>query len=101
VVRQRGEVGIALRVDLLVAVHQGDGRELVEDDQDDGRRRADVPALDMWVLDKDELRRVRAEEEQREENERRGSQDGQERADGRRLTVEQRAESSGRRRDDE
>ena len=60
-----------------------------------------MPALDVRVLDEHELGRVRAEEEQREEDKRCGSQDGQERADRPRLPVEQRAESSGRGRDDE
>ena len=75
------EVREPLGVDCAVALLEVDHRELVEEQEDDGRRRAHADRSRLRVTARDhELRGRRVEQEEREKEERRRPEHGQERA---------------------
>ena len=87
---ERGEVRETNRVDPLRAVHQRDRRKLVEHDEHHRRARVDGDGLRLGLLREHELRHGRVEEEQREEDDRRCDEEGEERPHRLRAQVQER-----------
>ena len=96
VLGQAREARIAHGVELAVRPQEGDGRQLVEDDHDDGRPRGRLePGAVRRALEQAGHRREGEEED--EDEERRGPDDGQHHPHRARPRVEKRAETAERR----
>ena len=76
---ERRERREAPRVELAGPVEERDGRQLAEDDDDDGRRAPHAGDLDVRIGREGELRDRRREEEEAEQDERRRREQGDER----------------------
>ena len=85
---QLGEPRISLGVEAILLVHQGVGRQLVEQHDDDRSLGHTADGASPGLLGEGELRHRRPDQEQQQEHERRGRQDVEEGAERLRPGVE-------------